>query len=155
MLSSKASAARAFRENVNSTLQGIGARIPGVESLTRGLGFASGLFGRGGSGGGGLLPGLSNISNIIQAIPQIGNLAHSLISPLTDATEAGVRFNMTIENAVAGFEGIAGGADKALAHVQKLRRFSEDSPIFDLESVLRTSRVMNAFGFSLDEQIPK
>jgi tape measure domain-containing protein len=110
----------------------------------------------GGAGGrGGLLPGLSNIANIIQAIPQIGNLAGALINPLRHATEEGIRFNMMIESAEAGFVGVARGIEGARKHVEALRKFGEDSPLFETDGLVRTSRLMNVFGFQLSEHIPK
>jgi tape measure domain-containing protein len=106
------------------------------------------------SSGGGLLPGLGNISEIIQGIPQIGRLAGGLIRPLTDAAEEGIRLNMVLETAQIGFEGVAGSADRAGQHIRALQEFGKKSP-FRFEGLLEASRFMTAFGFSLDEQIPK
>lgn len=102
----------------------------------------------------GILPGLANISEIIQGIPQIGRLAGGLIRPLTDAAEEGVRLNMVLETAQIGFEGVAGSAKKSQEHIAALMAFGKSSP-FRFEGLLEASRFMTAFGFSLDEQIPK
>jgi tape measure domain-containing protein len=103
---------------------------------------------------GGVLPGLGAISEIIQGIPQIGRLAGGLIRPLTDAAEEGIRLNMVLETAQIGFEGVAGSAEKAAKHIKNLQEFGRRSP-FRFEGLLEASRYMTAFGFSLDEQIPK
>jgi len=104
--------------------------------------------------GGGFLPGLGSISEIIQGIPQIGRLAGGLIRPLTDAAEEGIRLNMVLETAKIGFEGVAGSAEKSQKHIEALMAFGKASP-FRFEGLLEASRFMTAFGFSLDEQIPK
>jgi tape measure domain-containing protein len=103
---------------------------------------------------GGVLPGLGAISEIIQGIPQIGRLAGGLIRPLTDAAEEGIRLNMVLETAQIGFEGVAGSAEKAAKHIKNLEEFGRRSP-FRFEGLLEASRYMTAFGFSLDEQLPK
>lgn len=103
---------------------------------------------------GGIIPGLANISSIIRGIPQIGQLAHAIISPLTDAAEEGVRLNMILETTEIGFTAVAGSADKAHQHVMKLQAFGAASP-FRFEGLLKGAQLMNAFGFSIDEQIPK
>jgi tape measure domain-containing protein len=100
-------------------------------------------FGSGGSGGG-LLPGLSQISQII---PQIGNLAHALISPMKDAAEEGIRFNMLIESAEIGFEGITGGAKESARYVKQLTDFAAANPIFNTQGTVRAARMMSIFGF--------
>lgn len=116
-------------------------------------GFFSGL--RGGFGGsGGIIPGLANISNIIQGIPQIGNLAHAIISPLRDAAEEGVKLNMTLETAEIAFTQVAGSAERAHRHLVELQVFGAKSP-FRFEGLLAGARLMTTFGFAIDEQIPK
>lgn len=105
-------------------------------------------------GGGSLLSSLANISEIIQGIPQIGNLAAALTRPFIDATKRGLEFNMMLETAQIGFEGVAGSADKARAHIQALQKFGERTP-FEFPGLLSASRLMTTFGFGLDEQIPK
>lgn len=102
----------------------------------------------------GLLPGMAHISEIIQGIPQIGRLAGGLIRPLTDAAQEGIRLNMVLETAEIGFEGIAGSSKKAKEHIAALMAFGQRSP-FRFEGLLEASRFMTAFGFSLEEQIPK
>jgi tape measure domain-containing protein len=105
-------------------------------------------------GSGGILPGLGHISEIIQGIPQVGRLIGGLVSPFISAAQAGIQFNMTLENALIGFEGVAGGADNALKHVNALQAFAEKTP-FEFTGLLRSSRYMSTFGFAIDEQIPK
>jgi tape measure domain-containing protein len=117
-------------------------------------------FGRVGQIGGGgvsrgIIPGLAQISEIVQGIPQIGRLAGSLLDPLKDATEEGIRFNMMVGSAGVGFKGVAGSIENARKHVAALRQFGEDSPLFDSSGLIRTSRLMNVFGFELSEHIPK
>lgn len=102
----------------------------------------------------GFLPGLSHVANVIQSLPTVGRFAHSLISPLKQAAEEGIRFNMTMENAVIGLEGVAGSADKARGFIAKLQAEAEKTP-FEFTGLLRSVRYMNTFGFSLDEMIPK
>jgi tape measure domain-containing protein len=109
--------------------------------------------GIGGGGGGGLLPGLSNISSIIRGIPQVGQLIGALVSPFTEAAEAGIRYNMTLENARIGLEGVAGSAEKANKHIKELQTFGERTP-FEFTGLLKASRYMTTFGFGLREQIP-
>jgi tape measure domain-containing protein len=108
----------------------------------------------GGGRSGGLLQGLSNISNVISALPAIGQIAHAIVSPLTDAARAGIEFNATLESAKIGFEGVAGGADEAQKHIDKLLNFAAKTP-FEFTGLLKASRYMSVFGFGLDEQIPK
>lgn len=96
-----------------------------------------------------LLPGLSQISNVIQALPQIGGLAHSLISPLTEAAEQGIRFNMLIESAESGFKGVLGGAEQAKKYVKELTDFAAANPIFNTQGTIRAARLMNVFGLEV------
>lgn len=100
------------------------------------------------------LPGLAQISDIIQGLPQIGRLASALISPFTDAAQAGIQLNMVLETAKLGFEGMSGSAEKASAHVKDLQTFAIKTP-FRFEGLLDAARFMSAFGFSMEEQIPK
>lgn len=133
-----------FEAGKGTVLRGISDIERSVTSLNNSSrGFASGL-----------LPGLASISEIIQGIPQIGRLAGGLIRPITDAAEEGVRLNMVLETAKIGFEGVAGSADKSQKHIAALMAFGKASP-FRFEGLLEASRFMTAFGFSLDEQIPK
>lgn len=108
-----------------------------------------GIFGT----SGGIIPGLANISSIIRGIPQIGQLAHAIVSPLTDAAEEGVRLNMRLEQAEIGFTAVAGSADKAHEHLMKLQAFGVKSP-FRFEGLLDASQLMTTFGFDLKDQIP-
>jgi len=94
-----------------------------------------------------LLPGLANISNIIQGLPQIGNLASALISPLKDAAEEGVRFNMLVESAQVGFRGVTGGAKESVKYVKELTDFAAANPIFNTQGTIRAARMMSTFGF--------
>jgi tape measure domain-containing protein len=108
-------------------------------------------FGRSGS----ILPGLSNISNIIQALPVVGGAVHALINPLKNATEEGIKFNMMMESAAVGFEGVAGSTQNALRHISTLQAFAENRTPWEFSDMLNASRYMSVFNFSLDEQIPK
>jgi tape measure domain-containing protein len=126
---------------VQKGIAGVEKSLTSLSGSTRG--FAAGL-----------LPGLASISEIIQGIPQIGRLAGGLIRPLTDAAEEGIRLNMVLETAKIGFEGVAGSAQKSQKHIEALMAFGKASP-FRFEGLLEASRFMTAFGFSLDEQIPK
>jgi tape measure domain-containing protein len=134
---------------INRILNGI---ISPVDKLTKAL------SGKLGGGSGGFLPMLSNISQIIQGIPQVGQLAHALISPLTDAAEEGIKFNAFLESARMGFEGMfAGQADatqKAQAYIDKLQKFATKTP-FQFEDLVGDAQLMKAFGFELDDVIPK
>ena len=132
---------KAGSAEVQKGLAGVEKSINSVSSSARG--FA-----------GGILPGLASISEIIQGIPQIGRLAGGLIRPLTDAAEEGIRLNMVLETAKIGFEGVAGSAEKSGKHIAALMAFGQSSP-FRFEGLLEASRFMTAFGFELDEQIPK
>lgn len=122
---------------------GLLARLAGS---VRGLNSA--LSG-GASGGasGGFLPGLANISEIIQGIPQVGRLAGALVRPLTDAAEEGVRFNMLIESATLGFEGVTGGAQESARYVKELTDFAQANPIFNTQGTIAAARMMSVFGF--------
>ncbi|HYG09083.1 MAG TPA: tape measure protein [Pyrinomonadaceae bacterium] len=100
-----------------------------------------------GFGSRGLIPGLANVSNVIQGIPQIGNLARALISPLTEAAEEGLRFNMLIESAALGFEGVTGGAQQSARYVKQLTDFAAANPIFNTQGTIRAARQMAVFGF--------
>ncbi len=103
---------------------------------------------------GGFLSTLSNISNVIQALPAVGQIAHTIVSPLTDAARTGLQFNATLESAKIGFEGIAGGAQGAQKHLDRLLAFAEKTP-FEFTGLLKSSRYMSVFGFQIDEHIPK
>lgn len=96
----------------------------------------------------------SHISNIIQGIPQIGALAGAITRPLFQATEQGIKLNMVLEQAQIGYEQVAGSQDKARKFLNDLQTFGQRSP-FRFEGLLQASRLMTAFGFDLDEQIPK
>jgi tape measure domain-containing protein len=104
---------------------------------------------------GGIFPGLANISEIIQGIPQVGRLIGGLVSPFTDAAEAGVRYNMMLENAMVNYEGLTGSMDKARERLAVLQSFAERKTPFEFPGVLKATQYMNTFGFALDEQIPK
>lgn len=145
---------RGMREQTRAVEEGASKQLSIFARIKSGLKSAYDSMRGGSSPGGGLLPGLGNISEIITAIPQIGNLAGSLLRPLTDAAERGIKFNMMIEGAERSFEGMAGGADKAKVHVASLMAFAEDKRL-KFEGVLQASRYMNIFGFKIDEQIPK
>jgi len=111
---------------------------------------SGGVFG----GSGGIIPGLANISQIIQGIPAVGQLAHAIITPLLQGAEEGIRLNMVLETTEIAFTQVAGSADKAHAHIMKLQQFGAQSP-FRFEGLLKGAQLMNAFGFGLEEQIPK
>ena len=125
--------------------------VSNINRIFRTLSF--GAVGGGGSGGS-ILPGLSTISEVIQGIPQVGQLAGALVRPLTDAAEAGIRFNMMMDGARQSFLGIAGSAEAANRHVATLQAFADNKRI-RFDSVLEGARYMNVFGFALEEQIPK
>jgi tape measure domain-containing protein len=111
-------------------------------------------FGSGSGGGaGGFLPGLANISEVIQGIPQIGRLAGALVSPLTSAAEAGVKFNAFLETSKIGFTTLLGSEEKAIAHLYELQRFANTTP-FQFEDLVGASQRMQAFGFSARDIIP-
>lgn len=103
--------------------------------------------------GDGFLPGLSNISNIIQGIPQVGHLLGALVSPLTQATEAGIRYNAFLETAKIGLEGVAGSSAAAEKHLAALQKFGERTP-FEFTGLVNSSRYMTTFGFQLRDHIP-
>jgi tape measure domain-containing protein len=99
------------------------------------------------SRGGGIIPGLSHISQIIQGIPQIGNLAGALIRPMRDLAEEGLEFNMLIEEAQVGFEGITGGIKQAAKYTKELTDFAAANPIFNTKGTVSAARQMSIFGF--------
>ncbi|MCA1615052.1 MAG: tape measure protein [Acidobacteria bacterium] len=99
------------------------------------------------SSSGGLIPGLSHISQIIQGIPQIGQLAGALLSPFKDLAEQGIQFNMLIEEAQVGFEGVTGGAQQAAKYVKELTDFAAANPIFNTQGTVRAAQTMAVFGF--------
>jgi tape measure domain-containing protein len=147
--------AQGFARDVDSIGQKAGKSSGLLSGLAGSLrSVTSVLSGNQIKGGDSLLNSLANISEIIQGIPQIGNLAGALIRPFTDAAQRGVAFNMVLETAQIGFEGVAGSADEARKHIKALKDFGASSS-FDFPGVLQASRIMTAFEFSLDEQIPK
>lgn len=105
-------------------------------------------------GGGSFLPGLANISEIIQGIPQVGGLIHALVNPLTSAAEEGVKFNAFLETSKIAFEGVLGSGEKVEAFIGRLQTFAAKTP-FQFEDLVSDTQLMNAFGFSVDEVIPK
>lgn len=125
------------------------ARITGQSLGSTERGFLS--AGRAASG---FLERFGHISNIIQGIPQIGQLAGALTRPLFQAAQEGIRLNMTLEQAQIGYEQVAGSAEKADKFLRDLQQFGQRSP-FRFEGLLQASRLMTAFGFDLNEQIPK
>lgn len=125
-----------------------------LSSVFKGGGGSAAAGGGGGLFGSSILPGLSNISQIIQGIPQIGQLAGAITGPLISAMEDGVKLNIVLEQSEIAFTAVAGSADKAHDHLMKLQAFGAASP-FRFEGLLKGARLMNAFGFSIDEQIPK
>jgi tape measure domain-containing protein len=108
-----------------------------------------------GAGGGSFLPGLANISQIIQGLPQIGQLAHALVSPLTDAAEAGIRFNAFLETTEIGLKKtlFGGSREKARAFIKDMRDFAQASP-FRTEPLIKTAQYMAAVGFQVKEIKP-
>lgn len=105
------------------------------------------------TGGGGFLPGLANISEIIQGLPQIGRLAGALISPLTSAAEAGIKFNAFLETSKIGFETMLGSGKKAQDFLDQLQSFAAKTP-FQFEDLVGASQRMLAFGFSAKQILP-
>lgn len=103
--------------------------------------------------GGGFLPGVANITGIIAGLPQIGNLAASLVRPLTDAAEAGVRFNAFLETSAIGFTTMMGSAERAQKHLNELADFASRTP-FQFRDLVDASRKMQAFGFTAQQVIP-
>lgn len=108
---------------------------------------SGGFLGRMSARSGSIIPGLSQISNVIQGIPQIGQLAHSLVSPLMEIAETGLEFNMLVEEAQIGFEGITGGAKEAGIYVRQLTDFAAENPIFNTQGTINAARTMAVFGF--------
>lgn len=106
-------------------------------------GFLSRVSARAGS----IIPGLSHISNIIQGLPQIGQLAGALVSPFKDLAEEGLEFNMLIEEAQVGFEGITGGIKQASKYTKELTDFAAANPIFNTQGTVRAAQQMAIFGF--------
>jgi tape measure domain-containing protein len=84
----------------------------------------------------------------------VGRLVGGLVSPFTQAAEAGVRYNMMMDAARSSFEGVAGDAELASKHVESLSRFADNKRL-NFEGVLKGAQYMNIFGSALDEQIPK
>ena len=113
-------------------------------SLNRLSGGLKSLFG---SGGGSIIPGLSHVSNIIQGLPQIGQLAGALIGPFKELAEQGLQFNMLIEDAQLGFEGVVGGVQEAKRYVKELTDFAARNPIFNTQGTVTAARQMAVFGF--------
>lgn len=109
-----------------------------------------GMFGGGGSGG--FLPGLSHISNVIQGLPQIGQLAGALVSPLTEASEAGVKFNAFLETTQIGLKKTLFGGDreKARAYLKELRDFAGATP-FRTEPLIKTAQYASVVTFQAQE----
>lgn len=119
----------------------------------RALRLASGgFFSRISARAGSVLPGLSHISNIIQGLPQIGGLAGALVSPLTEAAEAGVRFNDFLETTEVGLtKTLFGGArDKARAYLKELRDFAGVTP-FRTEPLIKIAQYASVVTFKAHE----
>jgi tape measure domain-containing protein len=126
------------------------------------LGKVAGALGRvssalkgnaGGAGSGGWLPGLAHVSNIIQGLPQIGQLAGALVSPLTEAAQSGVRFNAFLETTEIALKRHFGGSrDMARGFVNEVRSFAQSSP-FRTEGLIRTIIYGTATGFSPREAL--
>jgi tape measure domain-containing protein len=138
-------------KSVDSASDGAGSRINALIGKITGFNRASREIGSGGAFS--FLPGLANISEIIQGIPQIGQLAGALVRPLTNAAEAGVRFNAFMETSKIGFETLLGGADKAVEHLSILQAFADKTP-FQFEDLVGASQRMQAFGFASRDVIP-
>jgi tape measure domain-containing protein len=141
----------------HKSLKATEADARSVATAFKGLkGEIGSLSGRGGFGGGGsFLPGLANISNIIQGLPQIGQLAGALVSPLTDAAQAGVRFNAFLETTRIGLKTTMFGGDMkaATSFLGELRDFAQNSP-FRTEGLVKTAQYMGAVGFKSKEVLP-
>jgi tape measure domain-containing protein len=105
-----------------------------------------------GAGGGSFLPGIAHISQIIQGLPQIGQLAHSLVSPLTDAAEAGIQFNDFLETTEVGLKKtfFKGNLDQARAFLKDMRGFAGATP-FRTEPLIKTVQYMGAVSFKAGE----
>lgn len=127
----------------------IGRFAKGINRIT------STLRGNGSGASGSFLPGLSHISQVIQGLPQIGQLAHSLVTPLTDAAEAGIRFNAFLETTEIGLKKtlFGGSRDKARAFIREMREFAQESP-FRTEPLIKTAQYMGAVGFKVGEIKP-
>jgi tape measure domain-containing protein len=102
---------------------------------------------------GGIFPGLANISEIIQGIPQVGRLIGGLVSPFTNAAEAGVKFNAWLETTTIGFETLLGSGERAKAMIASLQALSEKTP-FQFQDLVSGTQKMLAFGFAYKDIIP-
>ncbi len=129
----------------NSILARIGAGIKTAQSVLRGN--------YGGDGGGGFLPGLSSISQVIQGLPVIGQLAGALVSPLTSAAEAGIKFNAFLETSRIAFTTLLGSSEKAEAQLKSLAAFADKTP-FQFEDLISSTKQMLAFGFAAKDVEP-
>ncbi len=114
--------------------------------------FVTGARGQGADEGG-FLPGLANVGEIIQSIPQIGQLAGAIVRPLTQATEAGVKFNAFLETSKIGFTTLLGSEDAAMKHLDELQDFAAKTP-FQFRDLVEDSQRMQAFGFESKRVIP-
>jgi tape measure domain-containing protein len=127
----------------------LGKLASGLGRVTNALSGNSGAFG----GRGGFLPGLANVSEIIQGIPQIGRLAGALVSPLTSAAEAGVRFNAFLETSeVALKRYFKGSRDESRKFIDEVRDFAGKSP-FRTEGLIKTIVYGTATGSSPREAL--
>lgn len=107
----------------------------------------------GGAGDGGWLPGLAHVSNVIQGIPQIGQLAGALVSPLTNAAQAGIAFNAFLETTEIALKRHFGGSREATrGFVGEVRQFAQNSP-FRTEGLIKTIIYGTATGFSPREAL--
>lgn len=125
-----------------------------ARSLNSSMGSTERGFLSAGRAASGFLERFSHISQIIQGIPQIGQLAGALTRPLFNAAQEGIKLNMVLEQATIGYTQVAGSEQLALKFLKELQTFGQRSP-FRFEGLLQASRLMTAFGFDLDEQIPK
>lgn len=108
--------------------------------------------------GGDILSSLGNISEVLTAIPVVGSAIKSTVGaitgPLAALAQRGIEFNDTIELAQIGFETILGSTEKAVAHINSLKKFAASTP-FEFKDLVGYSQQMQGMGFSADEIIPK
>jgi tape measure domain-containing protein len=144
---------RAEQEKTRAAEKSLGV-LSGIANRVRNLNKAlHGDMTLGQSGDGGFLPMLANISSVIRAIPTVGQLAHALTSPLTQAAEAGIAYNDQLERASIAFETLTGSADKAKSHIASLESFAARTP-FQFPDLVASSQELQAFGYKAEEIIP-
>jgi tape measure domain-containing protein len=134
---------RRARAELRATESDAKAVATSFKGLRAEVGSLSGTLSR----GGGFLPGLSHVSQIIQGLPQIGALAGALVRPLTDAAQAGVRFNAFLETSEIALKRSFGGSlVETRKFINEVRDFAGKSP-FRTEGLIKTIIYGSATGF--------